>query len=185
MISSNRALPCTRRHIPPRINSREYNGDLRFIRILCDEGYLHKLKQPVKNNICFLEKISFGETEGNVRKILGEPFFIYRKNLSGMPHTVYTYGLKSGINKLKVELHFLEKHFFLGTIFYNAENINDSDLNRYFRETFNLGLFHFKRDIIVDPSDNFLEFHYEPNCFIITFSQMKWIRSTPIFQNSN
>ena len=185
MISSNRALPCTRRHVPLRINSREYNGDLRFIRILCDEGYLHKLKQPVKNNICFLEKINFGETEGNVRKILGEPFFIYRKNLSGMPHTVYTYGLKSGINKLKVELHFLEKHFFLGTIFYNAENINDSDLNRYFRETFNLGLFHLKRDIIVDPSDNFLEFHYEPNCFIMTFSKMKWIKSTNIAQNIN
>lgn len=185
MISSNRALPCKRRQMPLRINSRQYNGDLRFIRILCNEGYLHKLKQPVKNNICFLEKISFGESEGNVRKILGEPFFIYRNHLSGMPHSVYTYGLKSGINKLKVELHFLEKHFFLGTIFYNAENINDSDLNRYFRETFNLDLFHFKRNIIVDPSDNFLEFHQEPNCFIMTFSKMKWIHSTNIFQNIN
>lgn len=185
MISSNRALPCTRRHIPPRINSREYNGDLRFIRILCKEEYLHKLKQPVKNNLCFLEKINFGETEVNVRKILGEPFFIYRNHLSGKAHSVFTYGLKSGINKLKVEVHFLEKHFFLGTIFYNAININDSDLNRYFRETFNLDLFHFKRDIIVDPSDNFLEFHHETNCFIMTFSKMRWINSTNISQNIN
>lgn len=183
MISSNRALPCTRRHIPLRNNSREYNGDLRFIRILCKEEYLRKLKHPVKNNICFLEKISFGETEVNVRKILGEPFFIYRNHLSGKSHAVYTYGLKSGINKLKVELHFLEKHFFLGTVFYNSQNINDSDLNHYFRETFNLDLFHFKRDIIVDPSDHFLEFHHEPNCFIMTFSKMKWIHSTSISQN--
>lgn len=184
MISSNRALP-KRRQMPQRINSRLYKGDLRFIRILCDEEYLHKSKQPVKNDISFLEKINFGESEGNVRKIMGEPFFIYRNQLSRTPHTVYTYGLKSGINKLRVELHFLEKHFFLGTIFYNAENIDDSDLNRYFRETFNLDLFHFKRDIIVDPSDNFLEFHHEPNCFIMTFSKMKWIRSTNIFQNIN
>jgi hypothetical protein len=185
MISSSRALPGTRRQMPLRINSREYKGDLRFIRILYDEGYLHKMKRPVKNNICFLEKINFGESEGNVRKILGEPFFIYRNHLSKMHHTVYTYGLKSGINKLRVELHFLEKTFFLGTIFYNAENINDSDLNHYFKETFDLDIFHFKRDIIVDPSDNFLEFHHEPNCFIMTFSKMRWINSTNISQNIN
>lgn len=168
-----------------QIKSREYNGDLRFIRILCDEKYLHKLKQPVKSNICFLEKVNFGETEINVRKILGKPFFVYQNQLSGMSHTVYTYGLKSGITKLKVELHFFENHFFLGTIFYNAENINDSDLNHYFRETFDLDLFHFKRDIIVDPSDNFLDFHHEPNCFIMTFSKMRWIHSTNISQNIN
>lgn len=180
---TNRTHPCTRRQMPARINSREYKGDLRFIRILCEEKYLRKLKQPVKNHLSFLEKIDFGETEANVRKIFGEPFFVYRNRLSGKAHSVYTYGLKSGINKLKVELHFLEKHFFLGTVFYNAENMNDSDLNHYFRETFDLYLFHFKRDIIVDPSENFLEFHQESNCFIMTFSKMKWIQSTCISKN--
>jgi hypothetical protein len=185
MISSSRAQTGTNRQIPLRINLHEYNGDLRFIRILYDEEYLRKMKQPVKNNICFLEKINFGESEGNVRKVLGEPFFIYRDHLSKMNHTVYTYGLKSGTNKLKVELHFLGKIFFLGTIFYNAENINDSDLNHYFKETFDLDTFHFKRDIIVDPSDNFLEFHHEPNCFIMTFSRMKWINSINLSQNIN
>lgn len=180
---TNRTHPCTRRQMPLRINSREYKGDLRFIRVLCKEEYLTKLKQPVRNHLSFLEKIDFGETEANVRKIFGEPFFVYRNHLSGKTHSVYTYGLKSGINKLKVELHFLEKHFFLGTVFYNAENMSDTDLNHYFRETFDLDLFNFKRDIIVDPSDNFLEFHHESNCFIMTFSKMKWIQSTCISKN--
>lgn len=185
MLSTNRTLPNSKRQMPLPINSRGYNGDMRFLRNLDTGNYLSKLKKSSKNTICFLDKINFGDTESVVRKILGEPFFIYRNRLSDRPHTVFSYGLRSGSNKLKVEIHFLDKNFFLGIIFYQTESINISDLNLYFKETFNLETFNLERDIIVDPSDNFLEFHLDPNCFIMTFSKMKWINSTNLFQNIN
>jgi len=168
----------------PRFVPMGYNGDLRFIIRLRTERYWLKLKQPTKNTICFLDKVSFGENELNVRKILGEPFLIYRNFLSDLPHTVYSYRLKSGSNKIKVELHFVEKSFFLGIIFYHTKNFNHSDLNHYFKADFGLDSFHFMRDIIVDPLDNFIEFHLDPDHFTMTFSKMKWIESTKILQDN-
>ena len=185
MLSTNRTLTNNRRQMPLQFNSGGYNGDVRFFRNLESGDYLHKWKQSINDTICFLDKVSFGDSESNVKKILGEPFFVYRNRLSDLPHAVYSYGLRSGSNKLKVELHFVDKSFVLGAIFYMTENIDFSDLNHYFKETFKLETFHFKRDIIVDPSDNFLEFHYDPNCFIMTFSKLKWINSTSLFQNMN
>jgi len=185
MLSTNRTLTNIRRQMPLQFHSVGYKGDMRFLRNLEAGDYLHKWKQCIKNTICFLDKVSFGDSESNVRKILGEPFFIYRNQLYNLPHTVYSYGLKSGSIKLKAELHFVDKNFVLGTIFYATENINFSDLNHYFQETFKIETFHFKRDIIVDPFDNFLEFHSDFNCFIVTFSKLKWINSTSLLQNMN
>lgn len=185
MLSTNRTLTNIKRQVPFQFNSIGYKGDLRFFRNLEAGDYLYKWKQCIKKPICFLDKVSFGDSESNVRKILGEPFFIYRKQLSNLPHTVFSYGIRSGSIKLKVELHFVDKNFVLGTIFYMTENINFSDLNHYFNETYKLENFHFKRDIIVDPSDNFLEFHHDLNCFIMTFSKLQWINSTSLFQHMN
>jgi len=168
----------------PRFVPMGYNGDLRFIIRLRTERYRLKLKQSTKNTICFLDKVSFGENELNVRKILGEPFLIYRNFLSDLPHTVYSYRLKSGSNKIKVELHFVEKSFFLGIIFYHTKSFNHSDLNHYFKADFGLDDFHFIRDIIVDPLDNFIEFHLDPDHFTMTYSKMKWIDSTKILQDN-
>jgi hypothetical protein len=161
-----------------------YNGDLRFIIRLKTEKYRLKLKQPTENTICFLDKVSFGENELNVKKILGEPFLIYRNLLSNLPHTVFSYRLKSGSNKIKVELHFVEKSFFLGIIFYHITSFVHSDLNHYFKADFGLDNFHFMRDIIVDPLDNFIEFHLDPDHFIMTYSKMKCIDSTKILQDN-
>lgn len=179
MIHSNQVKRNSPRFIP-----MGYDGDLRFIRRLKDRRYRLKLKQPINNTICFLDKISFGENELNVRKILGEPFLVYRNLLSNLPHTVFSYRLKSGTNKIKIELHFVDKSFFLGIIFYHTKSFNHSDLNHYFKADFGLDSFHFMRDIIVDPHDNFIEFHLDPDHFILTFSKMKWIDSTKIFQNN-
>jgi hypothetical protein len=166
-----------------RYTPRSYNGDLKFIRILKDYNYCLKLKQPVEKPISFLDEINFGESESHVKKVFGNPFFIYRDFLSDLPHTVYTYGLKSGRNKLKVELHFVNKSFFLGTVFYQTKLVNYAQINLHYKNVFGLDSFHFMRDIIVDPFDNFIEFHLEPNFLIMTFSKMKWINTTKIFQN--
>jgi len=168
-----------------RINLQKYNGDEKFIQILGESKHRHKLKQLVKNDISFLDLVNFGESEMNVIKILGEPFYIYKDLLSNLPHTVFSYGLKSGSNKLKVELHFLEKSFFLGTIFYMTLQVNHSELNHYFKNAFGLDVFHFKRDIIVDPSNNFIEFHLEPSHLVMTYSKLNWINTSVLMQQSN
>lgn len=185
MLKDHKTNPRRERLVAMKNKVQGYDGNLKFIQILRENKYLHKLKQPIKNNISFLDQVNFGESEANVIKILGEPFFVYKDQLSNLPHTVFSYGLKSGSSKLKVELHFIENSFFLGVIYYRTSHFNHYELNHHFKVAFGLDVFHFKRDIIVDPSDNFIEFHLEPNHLIMTYSRLKWINLTNLFKEVN
>lgn len=145
------------------------NRDLKYLNTACSNTKL-KVKQYTNTEILFLDDVNLGENEHNVVKKLGKPFSIHRDSLAKLSHTVYTYGLKSGSNKLKVELHFVEDSFSFGTISYMTNFINYLELNTYLKEKYSFTDFNFLRDIIVDPLGNVLEFHVESNCFTIILS---------------
>lgn len=160
--------------------TRPYDGDLRFIRILKERRCCVKLKQSIEKTISFLDEINFGDDEISVKKVFGEPLSIYRNFLSDLPHLVYTYGLKSGSKKIQVEIHFLSNSFFLGTVYYQTEIVNYAEINLQINDVLGLDSFHFIRNIVVDPSGHFIEFHRDPNHLIMVYSKLNWIESTGI-----
>lgn len=173
------------RNLTTHINLTGYNGDLRILQKLIDRKYLQKKQRSIEKSISFLDRISFGENEINVRKILGEPLFIYRNRMLNLTHTVYSYGLRSGSNKIKAEIHFIGRAFFLGTVYYHLEYNDHNDINRYLKSSFGLDVFHSLHDIIVDPSENFIECHFDQNFFVMTFSKLKWNNSETLFRSIN
>jgi hypothetical protein len=162
------------------IYSGQYNGDLRFIKILKERRCNVKLKQSIEKTISFLDEINFGDDQLSVKKAFGEPISIYRNRLSKLPHTVYTYGLKSGSKKIRVEIHFLSDSFFLGTVHYLTGVVNHVEINHQINSVLGVDSFHFVRNIIVDPSGHFIEFHRDPHYLIMVYSKLNWIESTGI-----
>jgi hypothetical protein len=143
-----------------------YNGDQEYLRMTFSKLRL-KVKRYIKNEILFLETINPEDDERDVVNKMGEPFFIHRDRLAERPHTVYIYGLKSGSNKLKVEIHFIDNRFSFGLIFYRNNFINYSDLNAYLNEKYGFSDFNFLRDVVVDPKGNILEFHIESSNLVV------------------
>lgn len=129
-----------------------------------------KFKQVTKSELRFLDEVKPGENIKTVKEKLGEPFFIYSDNQVSASNKVYTYGLKSGSQKLKVQLHFKENLFSMGTISYNAPVIY-SELNSYFMQKYSLPTFNILRDVIVDKDGNFISFQLKHDQLMILYCQ--------------
>lgn len=129
-----------------------------------------KYKQVAKTKLCFLDEVCTGESVKTVVKKLGEPFFIYSDLQTSTPNFIYTYGLKSGSQKLKIQLHFKENYFTMGTISYNAP-VNYSELNSYFMNKYSLPTFNILRDIIIDQEGNLISFQLKHDQLMILYCQ--------------
>lgn len=154
-----------------------FNGDQKYLKTYGKYPGKMRFEHRVRTEILFLDEIELGLDEGKVIKKLGNPFFIYRNDLKKNQHSVYSYGLKSGSKKLKVEIHFLNKLFALGTIRYFKNVINYSELNVQISEKYSIPDFHYLRDIIVDPLGNVQEFHFEDDYLIITIFHRNQIQA--------
>jgi len=166
-----------RKWITPMHYSLMYNVDLKYLNCIFGKVRL-KVKRCIKSEILFLDTVILGENETDVVKKMGEPFFIRRGYLAKRSHAVYTYGLKSGNNKLKVEMHFIENVFLFGIISYKNNFINYVELNTHLNEKYGFPDFNFLRDMVVDPWGNFLEFHVESNNLVVIISKKEQFNST-------
>jgi hypothetical protein len=165
--------------ITPIHHTLIYDGDIRYLNLSDSNRTKLKVKQYTTAEILFLDHVNLGDDEQIVVEKLGEPFFIYQGKMANDEHKVYSYGLKSGNNKLKIQLHFIEKSFLIGIILYRSYCFDYYELNNNYKGKFNLSDFSLLRDIIVDPFGNTIEFHIEPNYIVIVFSK----RNPTKFQN--
>ena len=149
-----------------------YDGDIRYLNLSGSNRTKLKVKQYTTAEILFLDHVNLGDEEDIVVEKLGEPFFIYKGEMVNAEHKVYSYGLKSGNNRLKIQLHFIKKSFSIGIISYRTYCLDYCELNNNYRRKFNLSDFSLLRDIIVDPFGNTIEFHVEPNYIVLVFSKM-------------
>lgn len=144
-----------------------FNGDQKYLKTAGKYPGKMRFEHRINTEILFLDDVQLGLDERKVVKKLGDPFFIYRNDLEKNQHCVYSYGLKSGSKKLKVEIHFLNKLFAFGTIRFFKSAVNYSELNAQIKLKYGLPDFHYLRDIIVDPLGNVLEFHVENDYLVI------------------
>ena len=157
--------------ITPRHYSLKYNRNQEYLKMSGSNINQQKVAKHTDTEILFLDDVKLGVDKTNVLQMLGEPFFIFHDIHENKPHLVFNYGLKSGSNKLKVELHFIKNSFSFGTISYLASGLNFIELNTLFKEKYGIPSFNILRDIIVDPLGNFIDFHLKHNSLVIAVSQ--------------
>lgn len=152
-------------------NSLKFFAENNFVKNLKYHNSL-RIKRLSTSNILFLDEFELGTNPEHVTEQLGEPFFICN-NLNHRDQTqVYSYGLKSGRNNLKVRFHFFNNRFNLGTIEYSNILLKHDDINSSFGNKYKLTDFIFFRDIIVDSAGNSLSFHKEQDTLIVIYSKL-------------
>lgn len=159
------------RWITPSHFFLNYDGDQKYLNMAGNKINKLKIKQYAKSEILFLDQVNLGEAENSVIEKLGDPFFIFQDYQDMQPYKVYSYGLKSGNNKLKVHMHFVDTKFSFGTITFNTYLINYGEISAHFQEKYNIPNFNILRDIIVDPSGNFIDFHLKHNFLVMMISR--------------
>jgi len=152
-------------------NSLKYFATNNFIQNLSYHNSL-RVKRLSTIDILFLDELKLGVNSESVIELLGEPFFIYTNFVHRDQIQVYSYGLKSGRNNLKVRFHFLNNTFDFGTIEYSNTFLKHDDINASFGRKYDLTDFIFFRDIIVDSEGNSLSFHKEQDTLIVLYSKL-------------
>lgn len=147
--------------------SLQYDGNARHIQILDHRGLNLKIKHEIASEILFLDKVKLGLSKLEVIKLLGEPFFIYEDTFKGADHTVFTYGLRSGSNKIKVETHFIENSFRLGTIYFLADFLNHRQINDFIMSKYLVSDYNLNRDYLTDKESNVVNLHIEQSYLIM------------------
>lgn len=127
-----------------------------------------KFKQKSQINLRFLDEVAWGETPNSVIQKLGDPFFIHKNPNNNESLSIFTYVFRSANRKLKIQLHFIDNTFSLGTIVYNAP-VNCLELNYYFRNKYQLRSFDILRDMIADNEGNLINFLLNPDQLVILF----------------
>lgn len=165
--------------ITPQHYSLKYEGNTKYLKMLNQSVNKLKYRHSLNSEILFLDEIKLGENKKSITSKLGEPFFIYNDLFLELPHTVFTYGLKSGSNKLKVEVHFINNLFALGTVYFFSPHLDLVQINSIIMNKYDLDDFHLCRDIIADKNNNILSFQIEPSYLIINLHTHS-LRNIPI-----
>lgn len=152
-------------------NSLKYFAHNNFLKNLEYHNSL-RIKRLSPIDILFLDELKLGINSAQVIGLLGDPFFIYNNFIHGDQIQVFSYGLKSGRNNLKVRLHFINNIFNFGTIEYKNYLLKHEDINTLFGIKYKLTDFIFFRDIIVDSAGNSLSFHKEQDTLIVLYSKL-------------
>lgn len=152
-------------------NSLKYFARNNFLKNLAHHNSL-RITRLSPFEVLFLDELKLGVKSEHVINILGEPFFIYNNLTKGDQIQVFSYGLKSGRNNLKVRFHFSNNLFDFGTIEYSNCFLKHDDINTSFGIKYKLTDFILFRDIIVDSVGNSLSFHKEQDTLILLYSKL-------------
>lgn len=147
--------------------SLQYDGNVKHLNMLYQKRFSPNCKHEINSEFLFLDQVRLGLAKTEVLKLLGAPFFMYEDFFKGSDHAVFTYGLKSGSNKIKAELHFLENKFRLGTIYYLMDILDLHQINESIQNKYKIKDFDLHRECITDIENNTLNLQIEQSHLII------------------